>query len=320
MRTPEPKTFGLPVAAWAALVYALLLTCSARAAENSQQAMFETPDKAVAELEKAVQAKDVEALRKLFGPATDEIANPDLVQREHHLEHFAQRLTEGHKLVNKDENTIAISIGKDDYPFAIPLAKKDNKWFFDTEAGKEEILNRRIGHNELEALEVCRAYVQAQRDYSLRDCAGEGTMEYAQRFKSAPNARNGLYFETKPGEDPSPFGALVAELEKEGYGKKKDDSGAAHAAHNPLHGYFFKILTRQGKNAPGGKYDYVINDHLVAGFALLAYPAEWANSGVMTFIVNQRGKVYEKNLGEKTLEEAKDIKEYNPDETWKAVE
>lgn len=319
MRTPKPRTFGLPVLAWAAVASALLLTCNAHASDNTEQAMFETPDKAAAELAKAVQVKDLETLRKLLGPAMNEIANPDLIQRERHLEHFAERLVEGYKLVNKDEKTITITIGKDEFPFAIPLVKKDNKWFFDTAAGKEEILNRRIGHNELSALDVCHAYVQAQRDYALRDCAGIGTMEYAQKFRSAPNARDGLYWETKPGEDPSPFGSLVAKAEKEGYGKK-DSGGESHAAHNPFNGYFFKVLTRQGKNAPGGKYNYIINGHMVAGFALLAYPAEWANSGVMTFMVNQRGKIYQKNLGEKTMGLAKDIKEYNPDETWTPVE
>ena len=213
---------------------------------------------------------------------------------------------------------MVLCLGEAHWPFPISLAKKGDQWFFDTVAGKEEILNRRIGHNEISALEICRAYVKAQREYMQKDYDGNGVMEYAQRLQSTPGKRDGLYWEMTPGEEESPFGPLVTAACEEGYSQK--NLSASPHKHDPFHGYLFRILTKQGRNAPGGKYNYVINGHMLAGFAFLAYPAEWGNTGVMTFIVNQQGKVYQKNLGEKTTNLARKIDAYDPDETWKPAE
>ena len=318
MRHTDRTTSKSQILIMAGLAYAVLSVTAVRAADDSQPARFATPEQAVAALTKAVTAKDTNALRSIFGPALDEIANPDPVQRDHNLTLFAGRLAAASKLSRKDDHTVVLIAGKDDWPFAIPVVKQADQWFFDIKAGKEEIINRRIGANELSAIDVCRAYVQAQRDYALKDSAGNGVMEYAQKLRSSPGKRDGLYWETRPDEEQSPFGPLVAKAHAEGYGQKDPNAGTQNAR-RPFHGYFFRILTRHGQHAPGGKYDYLVNNHMVAGFALLAYPAVWGNSGVMTLIVNQQGKVYQKNLGEKSAELAEDIKEYDPDETWEPV-
>jgi hypothetical protein len=317
MRNTTRATSRFQILAVAGLAGAALLAGAARAANDGGQALFATPEAAVAALTQAVSAKDTNALRTLFGSALDEIANPDPIQRQRNLTQFAGRLAEATRLTHKDDNTIVLVAGKDDWPFAIPMVRKDGQWFFDTRAGKEEILNRRIGGNELNAIDVCRAYVQAQRDYALKDSAGNGVMEYAQRLRSTPGNRDGLYWESKPGEEESPFGPLVAKAGEEGY--SHTIVSASPRRHDPFRGYLFRILKKQGNSAPGGKYDYVINGHMVAGFAFLAFPVQWGNSGVMTFMVNQQGKVFQKNLGPKTAELAEEIKEYDPDPTWQPV-
>ncbi len=319
MNDPSSTRRRWQIGAVFALASAALLAGASRAVAEDAQARFASPDEAVAALVKAVTTKDTEALRKLFGPALDEIANPDPIQRDRNLTAFAGHLAESATLSHKDENTAVLIVGKDAWPFPVPLVKQNGQWGFDTAAGKEEILNRRIGRDELAAIDVCLAYVKAQREYALKDRAGNGVMEYARKFKSTPGLRDGLYWDAPPGEDQSPFGPLVARAHAEGYGAKTAAGGAAPTRH-PFHGYFFRILTRQGDHAPGGRYDYVINGHLVAGFALVAWPAVWGNSGVMTFLVNQQGKVYQKNLGARTAELAEKLDEYNPDETWKPAE
>jgi hypothetical protein len=302
----------------AGLACALMIPAVIAATEDSEQSLFVSPDQAVVALQDAVKANDTNALQRLFGPAIREITNPDPVQRANNLASFAKRLAESIELAKQDNGTVVLRLGNEHWPFPIPLAQKGDKWFFDTLAGKEEILNRRIGGNELSALEVCHAYVKAQREYIQKGHDGTGVMEYAQRMQSTPGRKDGLFWTTKPGEEESPFGPLVASACEEGY--SQESVSATPRKHDPFHGYIFRILRKQGKDAPGGKFDYVINGHMVAGFALLAYPAQWGNSGVMTFIVNQQGKVYQKNLGEKTDELAKEIEEYNPDETWKPAE
>jgi hypothetical protein len=303
----------------AVLVYILVAPAVMRAADSGEQPLFASPDQAVTALQAAVKTQETNAMRKVFGPAISEIANPDPVQRAENLEKFAKRLTEFVGLSTQQNGNVVLDIGNDHWPFPIPLAKRGDQWFFDVGAGKEEILNRRVGQNELSAIEVCHAYVQAQREYAMKDRAGNKIIEYAQKMRSTPGTKDGLYWEAKPDEEQSPFGPLVAKAHEEGYGRKKDGADT-QKTHNPFHGYLLRILTKQGENAPGGKYDYIINGHLVAGFAFLAYPAQWGNSGVMTFIVNQHGQVYQKNLGEKTTELANAITEYNPDETWKPAE
>lgn len=308
---------GLLVAMMIGLAYGVLSGSALGAAENTQPALFAAPEEAVAAFSKAVQAEDLDGMRQILGPAMDEIANPDQAQRDHYLAVFAKHVAEGITPHNKDDHTVVLMVGQKNWPFPIPLVKKNGQWFFDTQAGKEEILNRRIGHDELMAIDVCRAYVQAQREYALKDRNCDGVMEYAQKLLSTAGAQDGLYWESNPGEEQSPFGPLVARAQARGYKDAGDSAGVLQT--EPFHGYYFRILTRQGRHAPGGKYNYVINAHMVAGFALLAYPAVWGNSGVMTFIVNQQGKVCQKDLGTKTARLAQELREYDPDTTWEPV-
>jgi hypothetical protein len=262
-------------------------------------ALFASPDLAVTALREAAQNRDTNALGSIFGPKLSEIANPDAVQRGRALETFARHLAEFSEVSTQENGTAVLRLGNEHWPFPIPLVKQGDRWFFDTAAGKEEILNRRIGKNELSAIEICQAYVMAQREYALKDRAGLGTMEYAQHIRSRAGKKDGLYWDARSDEEQSPFGPLVARALEDGYYIKEKASDAPKVR-EPFHGYFFRILKKQGPHAPGEAYDYVINGHMVAGFALVAYPAQWGNTGVMSFIVNQRGKVCQKNLGPET--------------------
>jgi hypothetical protein len=283
------------------------------ATSENPQTLFDSPNEAMKALMNATQEKDKPALRAIFGPHIHELSSGDEVEDRNDFENFARRLAAASRLVPEDDNKVILHLGMEDHPFPVPLVKAKSKWFFDTAAGLEEILNRRIGENEIKAAAVCRGYVEAQREYALADRDDDGVMEYAQRIASTPGKHDGLFWETSGEEPPSPLGALVAEAREEGYAKRtaKDGEGP-----RPYHGYLYRILTKQGSHAPGGKFDYVINGHLVAGFALIAYPVDWGSSGVMTFIVNSNGKVLQKNLGEKTAEIAAKIDVYDPDDTW----
>ena len=206
-----------------------------------------------------------------------------------------------------------LEVGTNFWPFPVPIVKKDGRWFFDTAAGKDEILNRRIGKNELEVLQVMRAYVDAQREYASRDRNGDEVLEYAQRIASTPGTKDGLYWPPDLDGEISPLGPLVADAQEEGYNAPTKGTVTTRL---PFHGYFFKILTQQGKHAPGGKYSYIINGHMIGGFAMVAWPAEYGDSGIMTFIVNQQGRVYQKDLGPKTDKQAPAMKAYDPDPSW----
>jgi hypothetical protein len=287
-----------------------LLTAGSAAA---QQATFDSPAAAQEALKAAVQAKDRQALLRLFGPLVEDLKSGDAVQDQADLQAFARRLERASSLEADGPDKYVLLVGVEKHPFAVPIVRKDGKWFFDTAAGREEMLNRRIGANELQALRVCRGYVVAQREFYLADPDGDGVLEYAQKLASTPGQRDGLYWESKEGEPPSPLGPLVAEARAEGYGAQASNpSGGVR----PYHGYVYRVLTCQGERAVGGKLDYVINFHMVAGFGLIAYPVQWGSSGVMTFLVNTNGKIYEKNLGEKTAELAAQIDCYDPDQTW----
>ncbi len=301
----------------AALILPLLLTLvavgslSARAADAAPT--FATPEEAVASLAAAVKAQNADALRSIFGPAVEEVTNPDRVQATNEFATFAAALEEGHRLVRQSAVRCVLEVGADRWPFPIPVVQRDGRWFFDIAAGKEELLNRRIGRNELAVLEVMRAYVEAQREYASRDRDGDGVLEYAQRIESSPGRTDGLYWPTELNGEVSPLGPMVAEARGEGYFGK---SSAAGAGPQPFHGYYFKILKRQGKHAPGGKYAYVINGNMIAGFGLVAWPAEHGESGVMTFIVNQQGQVYQRDLGKNTARIARKMSAYDPDPAW----
>ena len=281
------------------------------------QMLFSSPEDAVNSLIKAIQAKDKATLNLIFGPSGKELRSGDEVQDNSEFDELSRHLSEKTSLVKENERKLILHVGKEDWPFPIPIVKIDDQWFFDTEAGREEILNRRIGENELTAILVCKSYVHAQREYVLKDWDGDGVMTYARKLRSDPGKRNGLYWRAAKGEAVSPLGELVAKARMEGYRKSK--AAFKEEKPEPFHGYYFKILTRQGGSAPGGKYSYIINGNMVGGFALVAFPSHWGKSGIMAFIVNQQGKIYQKNLGPNTLKIAREMQSYRPNETWTAV-
>jgi hypothetical protein len=275
---------------------------------------FASPDEAVAALRLATSTADTNVLRDVLGPGAEDLQNPDRIQAKNELETFSSALTKAHHLVSVSDSRVILELGDDLWPFPVPIVKKDGGWFFDTEAGKDELLSRRIGKNELATLPVMRAYVDAQREYASSDHDGDRVLKYAQRLVSSPGKQDGLYWPSGFDGDESPLGPLVAFAAPEGYSpelRAEDET-----KRGPFHGYFFKILTRQGKHAPGGKYDYVINGNMIGGFAMVAWPAEYGTSGVMTFIVNQEGRVYQKDLGPKTSKLALKMKVYDPDPSW----
>jgi len=274
---------------------------------------FPTPEEAVSALIAAVRAQDTSALRVIFGPAVAEIQNPDHVQATNDLAVFTAAINQHWQIVRQSDTRCVLEVGQDAWPFPVPIVKRDGQWFLDTEAGVDELLNRRIGRNELMALQVVRAYVEAQRDYASKDHDGDDVLEFAQKLVSTPGTKDGLYWPEDLDGELSPLGPMVAQAQFSGYHLK---SRQEDAAPEPFHGYYFKVLTRQGKSAPGGKYSYLINGNMIGGFALVAWPAEYGNSAIMTFIVNQQGRVYQKDLGLKTDKLAAAIKAYDPDKTW----
>lgn len=300
-----------------AVVLFIALLAGGAALASDEPARFDSPEAAVKALQEATKSTEKGALAKVFGSGLSELCSGDEVRDRADIELFARKLSESNKLIKNDDGSMTLSVGRNEYPFPVPLVQKDGKWFFDTAAGKEEVLSRRVGENELKTIAVVRAYVVAQREYAQQDRAGNGVMEFAQRLASTPGKKDGLYWESREGEPLSPLGPFVAEARSEGYSRK--DAPAGERKPQPYHGYLFKILTKQGAKAPGGKIDYVINDHMLAGFALVAWPVEYGKSGVMTFIVNANGRVFQKDLGEKTGELAPAMSEYDPGDGWTEV-
>jgi len=277
----------------------------------SGQKTFAADQEAVNAFVKAVRENNKEELMKIFGPDANElISSGDEIADRHEREMFVKSYDEQHKL-NAEGGKRVLIVGKNDWPLPIPIIKQDGQFVFDTSAGKEEILNRRIGRNELDIIQVVLAIVDAEREYAMKSHDSNGLLEYAQKFKSEPGKKNGLYWETKEGEEPSPLGLFAAKAKEEGYFGEKSSEGP-----QPYHGYFYRILTAQGADANGGAFDYIVNGKMIGGFAVVAYPAEYGNSGVMTFIVNHDGVVYQKDLGEDTEKEAQNIKLFDPDKTW----
>jgi len=292
----------------------MLPAAGVAAAPEAAQRVFSSPQAARQALMAAVRAKDHGALRAIFGPLATDLEPGDPVEQAAEFAHFARHLKEGAVLVMQGKGKATLLIGKRRWPFPVPIVKTKKGWRFNTAAGRGEILTRRIGHNELVAINVCRAYVGAQREYyDLTEPDGDPIPKYAQRLISSPGRRDGLYWPTLPGEKESPLGPLVARAREEGYLQKRP---SGEHGPRPFHGYYFRILKGQGPGAVGGSYRYVVNGNMVGGFALVAYPARWGVSGVMTFIVNQRGRVYQKDLGPKTDELARGMRDYNPDLSW----
>jgi hypothetical protein len=279
----------------------------------TQQRLFASPDEAVKALQAATEAKDKAALNEIFGPEVKELLTGDTTQDANNAKKFAAVIAQGYTLVKEGDDKITVEAGPNNWPMPIPLVKENGQWRFNTAAGKEEIVNRHIGKDELHAIGICRAYVTAQQHYGAMAPDTNQGLQYARKFKSTPGKMDGLYWPTAENEKASPFGSLVAEADAKGL------RGNKTMGPKPFHGYYFKILTRQGAAAPGGKMNYMIHGNLTKGFALAAYPAHWDQSGVMTFIVNQQGQVFQRNLGEKTSRIAGEMDEYNPDGEWTLV-
>jgi len=274
---------------------------------------FATPDAAIAALVEAVKADDQAQMRAILGRAGAKLMQTGNAETDReNREAFVHAYAEGSKQQMHGEEQAVVVIGKDDWPLPIPLVKSKNGWHFDAEQGAQEIRSRRVGRNELNAIQVCLAIVDAERDYATRDYDQDGLLEYAPRFVSSPGKRNGLYWPNEGNEAQSPIGPLLTAAASESGGDEKQRV--------PYHGYYYRILTKQGKNAPGGAYDYIVNGKMIGGFAVIAYPAQYGKSGVMSFIVNHDGKVYEKNLGPDTSAAASKINVYDPDSSWKQAD
>lgn len=283
----------------AAACLALGLPAAAASAADTAPKHFASPEEAVAALVAAARAADRAALLQLFGSDAKEIVDSgDPVADRNAVERFVASYDTHHQLTEEGDTQQWLEVGADDWPLPVPLVKDADGWFFDGEAGEDEIVSRRIGRNELAAIQACLAFVDAQREYYARDPDGAPLLHYARRFASSQGKRDGLYYPTQDGEKPSPLGPAFDAASAQGYSFKSGEPV-------PFHGYFFKILEGQGPKAPGGAYSYVVGDYMVGGYALVAYPAVYGVSGVMTFFVNHDGDVYQKNLGPQTAEKAK---------------
>ena len=292
-----------------ASLIAVVLAFAMASAANAQQS-FKTMEEAADALVSAARTGDRKRILTVLGRGgADIVSSGDAISDASARNRVIEAYDAKHLLVMEGTDKAVLIIGQEDWPFPIPLVRKDSTWRFDTAAGREEILYRRIGRNELNAIETCLAYVDAQQEYAQQGVAGNGV--YAQRIASRPGKKDGLYWPAQSSADESPLGELAASAAAEGY-----RAGQQRA---PYHGYYYKILTRQGPNASGGALDYVVRGSMIGGFALVAYPAEYGNSGVMTFLVNHQGNVYEKDLGPNTARIAAGMTAFNPDNTWRRL-
>lgn len=314
-RVESDRPMATLVLTWLGRTTAVLLALAASVeyASASGQRVFASPEAAVQAVVDAAAADDTAMLLAIFGPESREIVTSgDAVADDFARERFAARATERTDLTRIGDDFAVLSVGTDDWPFPVPMMKDARGWYFYTAAGKEELLNRRIGRNELSTMQVCREYVDAQRDYASRMQRESRDPEYAQRLYSRPGTHDGLYWETGDGEEESPVGPFLAGAASEGYGRQ----GHLASRAEPFHGYVLRILTGQGPAAPGGARSYVENGRMTGGFALLAYPAVYGSTGIKTFIVNQLGVVYEKDLGPRTATIAGSMVAYDPDGSW----
>lgn len=291
-------------------------TSSPCAAENKAvgQASFACLETAVQALYASFESNDVKAIYRVLGPGSvDLIHTGDPVADQQMRDRFIAAYDDAVKIELEGADRAMLLLGAQEFPFPFPLKRLASGWQFDATAGAEEILNRRIGENELSVIRACLAYGDAQREYAMEDRDGDGVLEYAQRFDSSEGKRDGLYWPAAAGEDPSPLGPLYARAQGEGYELGKPGP-------TPFHGYYFRILTGQGPGAPGGGYDYLVRGNMIGGFALVAYPSRWGASGVMSFMCSHDGRVYQKNLGPETAALAARIIRFDPDEGWEEVE
>ncbi|HTF63361.1 MAG TPA: DUF2950 domain-containing protein [Edaphobacter sp.] len=298
------------------MLLALIIPLAAcRKSEKPSINVFASPDDASSTLLAAAKSGDQTALLAVFGPASKEILySGDAVQDKTVIDAFVAGYGVMHRWRKMPDGSQILLVGADNFPFPIPLKKNgDGKWFFDTVEGKNEVLNRRIGRNELAIIEVCGTVADAQGEYFSHPHDGERTKQYAVKFISDPGRQNGLYWKSPDGQPASPLGPLAALASVEGYSTKPE-------GHTAFHGYYFRMLKGQSDKAPGGAKDYVVNGKMTGGFAFVAYPAEYGNSGVMTFMVNQDGVLLQKDLGKTTTETATAMSDFDPDAGWRLVE
>jgi hypothetical protein len=285
---------------------------SAGNATPARYKTFDSPQQAASALIEAADKFDVSALTEMFGPETEDVIfTGEFAQDRKHAADFVAEAREKNQISvdPKNANRAFLVVGNEEWPFPVPLVKKENKWSFDTKAGRQELLYRRIGSNELDAISICHGYVEAQQEYALQPREGYDVNQYAQKIVSTPGKQDGLAWQDSDGTWEGPIGEKIAEVIEQGYNNRAE----------PYHGYFFKILKGQGNAAPLGRLDFVINGVMIGGFALVAAPAEYDVTGVKTFIVSHDGIVYEKDLGPKTLDEFQKMDLYNPDKSWVPV-
>jgi hypothetical protein len=305
----------LRASGWIAAGPLLVLVVGSGCAAGRGQA-FASPQEGANALIGALRPLDTEKLRAILGRESDEIiSSGDEVADRNAAAEFVDLYERHHNIIVEDE-TATLVVGEEAWPMPIPLVRSGKAWRFDTEAGKDEILARRIGRNELFAIEACRAIVDAQREFAALNSGGKGGEPvYAQKFASDPGQHNGLYWETKEGEPESPLGPKIVEAVAEGYSTQR----APDQGPRPFHGYCYRMLTAQGPSAAGGARSYLVNGRMTGGFGVVAWPVEYGNSGIMTFIVNGQGVVYQKDLGEKTERRATEMDAFDPDASWEIV-
>ena len=298
-----------------AALFTTLMNFGPSPAAAPKQETFSSPGEAVEAMIRAAGSHDIKSLLSFFGPdSRDIVSSGDPVADRSGRETFVSLYQEKNRLEESADRKMVLYVGSEDWPFPIPVVKEDGSWRFNAKEGREEILARRIGRNELNSIQVCLAYVDAQREYALKDRDNDGLLEYAQKFNSDRGKKNGLYWKAERDGEQSPLGLLVAAAQKEGYGEPSSGNSS------PYHGYYYRILNGQGKHAKGGEYGYVANGSMIGGFALVAYPAQYGSSGIMSFIVNHDGMVYQQDMGRGTEKAALAMKVFDPDSSWKKVE
>ncbi len=318
-RDPHRPARFRPATLWLTAMLLFAGTAAAAPAAKSgaaAQQTFATADDAVAALVAAVGSDKPAALNAVLGPGAEKLvasgdATADAIGRKHFLENYAAR----HALVADGPGRMVLHVGANDWPMPLPIVQTDGRWHFDSAAGAQEIVDRRIGRNEIAAIRVSLAYVDAQQDYFARAKAAGGAGEYAQHMVSSPDAEDGLYWPQADGEPESPLGPLVRQAQDEGY-----PGELVSGKQMPYQGYYFRILKQQGPDADGGPRNYVVGGHMTGGFALVGWPAAYGASGIMTFIVNQEGVVYQKDLGPDTAARAAAITRFDPDLSWARVD
>lgn len=304
------------VVARLATLFALMIfvaSFTSQAAQQPSQRTFDSPGKAAAAMFDAAKSGDTNALMQIFGPGSKELlSSGDPVADKNNREQVVKKYQEMHRLVTEPDRSVVLYIGAENWPFPIPIVNKNGAWMFDTTQGKREVLYRRIGRNETFTIETLRSLVDAQKEYATTTHDQDGKKQYAQKILSDEGKHNGLYWKAAEGEPASPIGPLIANATREGYQGKETPI--------PFHGYYYRVLTSQGKDAPGGAMSYMTDVRMNRGFAFIAYPAEYRNSGVMTFIVGKDGQVLEKDLGTNSATIAAKMKDFNPDKTWSVAE